>query len=175
MRRPPSVCYPLTRPTVLGAVGAVVWAAGVLILGFAVFRSGVRSNWGPVVGLLTLLSVAVAFLQYFQWQKGQISWNGDHWQLLIQERIQYKICAWPQCVLALDHGLLLRVALETQPSGQAHVGDGIAVAWGHHWRWLWVARASWPTRWTTLRAAVFSRTQSMGRKPGQASVESGAA
>ena len=136
MHNAPAVTYPVGRSSIQGALGLVLW-----LLGAAATTAWALASHRP--GLLIAaasLCAGVLALAAFSWWRmpsGELQWNSDGWQLHLRGRGGD---GKPGVVLDLQCSLLLRW----------HAARGAG-------GWLWLDRASAPSRWDDLRRAVYSR------------------
>ena len=150
MHSAPSVSYPVGRSRMarrlllgiwcLGAAGLAAWC---LQFSGALWRTALLALVLPVAGLAAWRAARLG-------EGAELRWNGQHWSCAGSAP-----CSAAHVSIHLDLQTLMLVRL--RESGRAAI-------------WLWVERASLPSRWLDLRRALHA-AQAHGKAPQEGALQ----
>lgn len=136
MHNAPAVSFPVGRSPLQG--GLLVLLAGLGCFAVAIWSIGSdRLNWRhwTAAGSCVAISASVMW-SWWHTSTGSISWDGVAWHWAVGAR---SVRVLPETVLDLQSALLLRLQMAED--------RGVA--------WVWLDRASSPSRWMALRRAIY--------------------
>lgn len=141
MHSAPAIRYPVARSLRAGAVLLAVWClAGVVCLWWW-WQGGASGLQAAAVSAVWWLGASAACLQWRVSPTGALRWDGEVWWWQVAGEDEVLVSA--QVRLDVQGGLLV------------HMPDAPWRA-----RWVYLERATLPTRWADLRRAMFAAPSS---------------
>lgn len=142
MHSAPAVTYPVGRCHMQTYLTLALWGLGAVVCALWIRDAG-RIGWPQGLALLLgLLTGALALRSLLMAPEGTLRWDGQQWTW---QTGRSSLSGTVRPILDLQSWILL----EFRP----HAGAPL---------WLWLVRATEPTRWDALRRALWSRASRRG-------------
>lgn len=145
MHNAPAVSFPVGRSPFQGGLLGLLIGLGFFAVVIWTFESE-NPDWRHCMAACSCVVISV-WVGWSWWRTaiGSFSWDGVAWHWTVGTQ---SVRVLPETVLDLQSTLLLRL----------HVDENRGIAW------VWLDRASGPSRWMALRRAIYCRAR-LGDEP----------